>query len=191
MDVLKGSEHFIGNGGEIDKTVTDFWAWYASDLLSNILRGALAEFIVATALGIDTKKTRVDWEPYDLKYGETRIEVKCSSYLQSWEQKVPSKLRFSVAPALAYDWEKNTYAGDLIRRSDFYIFCVFTCLDRAKANILSMDQWQFYVLPTTVLNEKCGSQKTIGLPQLISLGAKCCSYETIKESIDNQIKSEN
>lgn len=191
MDVLKGSEHFIGKDGEIDKTVTDFWAWYASDLLSNILRGALAEFIVATALGIDTKKTRIDWEPYDLKYGEIRIEVKCSSYLQSWEQKAPSKLRFSIAPALIYDWEKNTYAGDFIRHSDFYIFSVFTCLDRAEANILSMNQWQFYILPTSVLNEKCGTQKTIGLPQLISLGAKCCSYETIKESLDIQIKGEN
>ena len=52
----EGSKHFIENTGEIYKTVNDFWAWYASDLLSNILCGALAEFIVATALGIDTKK---------------------------------------------------------------------------------------------------------------------------------------
>ncbi|MCH5152603.1 MAG: hypothetical protein J1F68_01395 [Clostridiales bacterium] len=156
MDVMKGTEHFFTDAGEIDKTVTDFWAWYASDLLSNILRGALSEFIVATALGIDTKKTRVDWEAYDLQYGEIRIEVKSSAYLQSWEQKFLSKLRFSIAPALIYDWDKNTYAGDLIRRSDFYVFCVFTCLNRSEANLLSMNQWQFYVLPTEVLNEKCG-----------------------------------
>lgn len=189
MDVMKGTEHFMSNGHEIDKTVNDFWAWYASDLLSNILRGALAEFLVATALGIDTKKTRIDWEAYDLKYGETRIEVKSSAYLQSWQQKAPSKLRFSIAPALEYDWEKYTYAGDLVRHSDFYVFCVFTCLNRTEANIMSMNQWQFYILPTTVLDEKCNNQRSIGLPQLISLGAKRCTFETIKEEIDSQLNT--
>jgi hypothetical protein len=40
----------------------DFWAWSYSDLINNTQRGALAEFIVAEAVG-DTRDVRVDWTP--------------------------------------------------------------------------------------------------------------------------------
>jgi len=47
------------SGGErLPFGMEDFWRWSASDLLSNALRGVLAEFIVARALGIDTTAAR-------------------------------------------------------------------------------------------------------------------------------------
>ena len=38
----------------------EFLAWAYGDLLTNTTRGVLAEYIVATALGIDDTK-RVEW----------------------------------------------------------------------------------------------------------------------------------
>ena len=38
----------------------EFWEWAYDDLLTNTTRGVLAEYIVATALGIrDTKRVRM------------------------------------------------------------------------------------------------------------------------------------
>ena len=51
----------------------DFYEWAYSDLLVNNQRGHLAEFIVAKALNIDSQK-RLEWDPYDLKYNDIKIE---------------------------------------------------------------------------------------------------------------------
>ena len=48
---LGGREPFAGAGGSLDFDVGDFWSWAASDLASNALRGMLAEFLVAGAIG--------------------------------------------------------------------------------------------------------------------------------------------
>lgn len=50
MERLTGDEHFTYEGSPINRLLNDFWAWQASDLLTNSIRGALAEYIVATAL---------------------------------------------------------------------------------------------------------------------------------------------
>lgn len=61
MRKLSGNEQFIFGNMPIGKILTDFWAWNSSDLLNNTLRGALAEFIVASALELDTDVCRKDW----------------------------------------------------------------------------------------------------------------------------------
>lgn len=95
----------------------EFYAWAYGDLFTNTTRGVLAEYIVATALGIcDTK--RVEWNQYDLEIdgaesegaesdraetdgAETDgaqaekkrvgIEVKSAAYVQAWKQDRPSE----------------------------------------------------------------------------------------------------
>ena len=130
-------------------------------------------------------ESRIDWDAYDVKYGNVRIEVKSSAYLQAWEQNKPTSIRFSIAPAQA--WSSSTwYDGKSIRHSDFYVFCLFACKEREKANPLNLDQWDFYVLPTQVLDQKCGVQKSIAFSALLKLGAVKCHYEEIKAYIDNQ-----
>ena len=49
-----GDELFRSEGKNLNVSVLDFWRWRASDLVSNMARGVLAEFIVANALGIST-----------------------------------------------------------------------------------------------------------------------------------------
>lgn len=47
-------------------------------------------------------------------------------------------------------------------------FCVFTARTR-DVSILDLDYWDFYVLPTSVLDEKVPEQKTITLSSLLKL----------------------
>ena len=185
MKVLKGTEKLIQNGNELSIPIMEFWAWNSSDLLNNTLRGAYAEYLVSKALELNLSESRIDWDAYDVKYGNVRIEVKSSAYLQAWEQNKPTSIRFSIAPAQA--WSSSTwYDGKAIRHSDFYVFCLFACKERENANPLNLDQWDFYVLPTQVLDQKCGGQKSIAFSALLKLGAVKCHYEEIKAYIDNQ-----
>ena len=185
MKVLNGTEKLMQNGKELPIPIMEFWAWNSSDLLNNTLRGAYAEYLVSKALELDFSESRIDWDAYDVKYGNVRIEVKSSAYLQAWEQNKPTAIRFSIAPAQA--WSSSTwYDGKAIRHSDFYVFCLFACKERKNANPLNLDQWDFYVLPTQVLDQKCGVQKSIAFSALLKLGAVKCHYEEIKAYIDNQ-----
>jgi hypothetical protein len=53
-----GTEQFRANGIEIGTDLLDFCRWSASDLVNNTMRGVLAEYLVARALGIDTGGVR-------------------------------------------------------------------------------------------------------------------------------------
>ena len=76
-------------------TVGEFWSWAYSDLKENTSRGVLAEFLVASALGI-VGETKAGWEPYDLRTSSgTRVEVKASGYLQAWATTKHSNINFS------------------------------------------------------------------------------------------------
>ena len=67
----------------------EFHAWAYDDLLTNTTRGVLAEYIVATALGVhDTR--RLEWDKHDLCVGDIGVEVKSAAYVQSWVQSQPS-----------------------------------------------------------------------------------------------------
>jgi hypothetical protein len=74
-----------------------------SDLIDNITRGRLAEFIVASALGISIDGVRDSWAAWDLTIPDPliRIEVKSSAYLQSWFQKSYSNVTFATPKTLA------------------------------------------------------------------------------------------
>lgn len=184
MQTLTGNEHFTYDGMPIGVLLNDFWAWNSSDLLNNTLRGALAEFIVASALGIDTTVSRQDWTAYDLLSPSGRkIEVKCSAYLQSWSPDRISDIRFSISPARSWDAENN-YSDDVKRWSDLYVFCLYASKDK-KDSPLHLEHWEFYVLPTSILDVRCGVQKTIGLKSLLALEPKKATYEDLAEVIEN------
>jgi len=82
-----GTEPLTIDGNSLGVDLQAFWQWSSSDVLSNSLRGVLAEYIVATALGCNTG-VRTQWDAYDIKTESgIRIEVKSAAYLQSWSQK--------------------------------------------------------------------------------------------------------
>lgn len=53
---LSGSETFHRNGRPAGFDVLDFWRWSSSDLVVNVTRGVLAEYIVAKALAVSTER---------------------------------------------------------------------------------------------------------------------------------------
>lgn len=183
MQTLTGNEHFTYDGMPVGILLNDFWAWNSSDLLNNTLRGALAEFLVASAIGIDTTIARQDWTAYDLLSPSGRkIEVKCSAYLQSWNPERLSKIQFSIRPARSWDAE-NDFSSDVRRWSDLYVFCLYASKDRAETP-LQLEQWEFYVLPTSVLNQCCSEQKSITLNSLLALSPVKTNYEDLRDVVE-------
>jgi len=170
-----------GTGG---LTLGDFWSWAYSDLLSNVNRSTLAEFLVASALGL-IDAPRIEWDAVDLHYQGHSIEVKASAYLQSWPQAAPSVIRYDIAKKRGWDPHTSTYAPQPIRSADCYVFCLFpaTDLDSAYQRILDADVWEFYVLPTKQLELEFGDQKSVGL-KAIQKVAPMVRYRSLKRQID-------
>ena len=169
--------------------LSDFWAWSSSDLLNNTLRGGFAEFIVCTACGLKNAlgKPRTDWTAYDVYYPldkmtGIRIEVKSAAYLQAWEQQRLSKIQFSIRPTRAWSPEDG-YEDAVRHQSDVYVFCLYTETDRKRADPLLLDKWDFYILPTRLIEAKCGTQRSISLPALLDLGPPKIDYDGIEEAI--------
>ena len=156
------------------------------------MRGAFAEFIIATALDLDLTTTHVDWESYDLLWEDKKIEVKCSAYLQSWYPKNQpdkySKIIFSISPA--YDWipDEARYDYDNHKRhSNVYVFCHYKSKERAPENPLNLNNWDFYVLATYKIDAIFGMQRSISLSGLINRGKPTkCDYAGIRDAIEKE-----
>lgn len=180
---MQGTENVTGTNGEKIASLIDFWRWAYSDLVGNAERGALAEFIIACALGIQDTE-RISWDRYDLLMPEgIAIEVKTSGYLQTWEQKGLSKPVFGISPTYGWDSKTNKFDETKRRQSDIYVFCVHKHTEQRTVNPLSISQWEFYLMPTEKINEKFGAQKTVSLSSLKKAGAELCKYEKIRERV--------
>jgi hypothetical protein len=165
-----GAEPFTANGQPIGPTLVDFWGWRLSDLLDNLERGALAEFIVATALGIPTDGVRDAGAVWDLTSQDgVRIEVKSAAYLQSWYQKRLARITFSTRKTLAWDPDTGEFAAVAQRHADVYVFAHLAHTDKRTVDPLNLDQWRFYVLPRDVLDRR--GQDSITLKALQELTA--------------------
>lgn len=173
---LAASETFVGVAGVplASATVGDYWQWGYSDIVGNTDRGALAEFIVAKALGCPAQ-TRNDWTAYDLvSPSGVKVEVKSSAYLQSWHQKRPSSPRFSIRKSLEWAPETNEYVGQSRRHSDVYVFCLLAYQgDKHFLNPLDLTQWEFYIVRTANIDKLFGDRQGISLREVQQL---CQSY---------------
>ncbi|MBD2261232.1 hypothetical protein [Pseudanabaena sp. FACHB-2040] len=179
-----GEEHFSQNSEPLPITTLDFWRWSSSGFLDNTTRGILAEFIVASALNL-TSSLRVEWNAFDLITPEqVRIEVKSAAYLQSWQQKKVSTIRFSIASSYGWNADTNEISQIRKRSSDIYVFCLLIHKDKQTVNPLNMDQWIFYVLPTAQIDQQVPGQKTLSLSRMQQIGAVQASYETLAETVN-------
>ena len=184
LDQLKtslrnGNDPFRGAGASL--SLLDYWRWSGSSLMDNTARGMLAEFLVAAAVGAH-ETPRVEWERYDLRTRSgVTIEVKSAAAIQSWKQTAPTPIQFSIGPRQGWDPETAQYSGKARRWADLYVFCVL-----AGADPLNVDKWQFYVLPRAVLDESCGTQRTIRLEPLRKLSPppRLCRYRDLNLIIE-------
>jgi len=182
--IKTGQEHFIFNNKALSLNILSFWKWSNSELLGNALRGVLAEFIVASTIDI-LDKPRDEWDAYDLQTKNgLKIEIKSSSYLQSWEQNKLSTISFGIQETSKFDYKTNKYDKEKKRQSDIYIFCVLSHKDKNSVNPLNLSQWDFYILETKILNEKVKTQKSITLSSLLKLEPIKVKYDRLKIEIE-------
>lgn len=180
---LDGNEPFRFNDKKLPFDALGYWRWSHSNLLDNTSRGILAEFLVASALGL-TDGVRNVWDPFDLETEDgTKVEVKSSAYLQSWYQKGLSKIEFKIRPTKKWDADNNTYEALPSRQADVYVFCLLAHKDKSTVDPMALDQWRFYALGSEVLNKKLGAQKSLTLSVLQACGAIEAGFLDLKTAI--------
>jgi hypothetical protein len=188
---LNGGEGFLQSGHPIPsldgQTVGDFWRWAYSDVRSNTTRSVFAEYIVGLALGV-VNKPRVEWDSVDLRYGDVKVEVKASGYCQSWFQKKPSSILFSIRKAIFWNPATGQYEGEATRSADVYIFCVHAEREKSKANVLDVSTWDFYVVSTRILNEVFGMAKSLSLSSVARVAVQC-KWSGLRAAVDSVLES--
>jgi hypothetical protein len=178
-----GDETFSLSGNPLDLRLSDFWQWSASDLVSNATRGVLAEFLVTSALGL-AGGVRAEWDAFDILLEDgTRIEVKSAAYLQSWAHAKLSNVTFSIRPTFAWSSQTNQLSSELRRQADIYVFCLLIHQEKTTLDPMKIEQWEFYLLRSAVLDERFPTQKTIGLSSLLKLEPVVAKFENLAERI--------
>lgn len=188
-----GDEELTYNGGNIGYKLLNFWQWSVSDILSNATRGRFAEFIIGTAIQLDSNSIRDEWGAYDLESKDgIKIEVKSASYIQSWSQKDYSTISFSIKPAKYWDAENGMSRGTAKRHADIYVFCLLKNKNQENIDPMKLEQWSFFVLPTYKIDGYTRSQSSITLKSLSKLANEILYFELKEEIIkaySEQIKN--
>jgi len=179
-----GRESFVVNGNAVGVSMADYWAWACSDVINNTERGKLAEFIVASALGV-VDGVRSTWEKYDLLFMGRGVEVKSAAYVQAWHQAKPSPIVFSIRPTRGWDAATGQYDAEQKRQADIYVFCLLAHTDHATLNPLDLGQWEFYIVPTAWLNKRLSSQKSVSLPFLRQNNITPTTYTEICSRVED------
>lgn len=169
---------------KIDRTVGDFWSWAFSDMLTNVDRATLAEYIVATALNIDDEPRPGSWDAYDLDYGAAKIEVKSTALVQAWKSEKKSPPQFSIKAAGKWDEETGKWLHVAPERAaDVYVFCVFDPQGGEEPDPLDIGEWNFFVVSTKRLAEAFGDQKSVSLSRLRKI-EDAVAYEKLCERVE-------
>lgn len=179
---MEKNKKFTFNNTELDFGILDLWESKYSNIFN--MQEVIAEYLVEKALGIDKAQNTDYWTLYDILYRNYRIEIKQTSYYHPWNEdgKISNIRRFGITKANSnYEFEDlpNKYA----RQNDIYIFCLNTGETKETSNPMNIDNWEFYIVPTEIINDICGDNKTIILNKVRDL-AKRVTYDKIKETID-------
>ncbi len=181
---LTGSEVF--KNSELKSfNVLEFWQYGFSSLNSNVLRGALAEFIVENALKQNKEvDVRSPWGDYDVLYQNTKIEVKCCSYIQDWDQNQFTKILWSGLKATELYYSDAVKKQSELNRvadykSDVYVLALFKHQDHASLDIIDLSQWCFYVLSKDRLREFSKNGNSISLIRLEKHGIKSVGFNDL------------
>ena len=178
--------HFDGKEASIGgntRTALDFWRWGYSDLVQNVNRGILAEYIVAWALDLDNKP-RNPWEPCDLitKDGK-RIEVKSTGYLQSWDYGTKPNPRFVIRERQR--WTDKGLEKDAEYNADVYVLTYHKQQDRDKLDPMNLEQWDFWIFSKDDIINLLKGRKSISIAQLQKEGYKPIPIINLKKKVES------
>ena len=185
--------------------IEGYQRWATGNLVDNRNRGVFAEWMVGKSLDcIDADASRVEWDSFDLLYGEVKVEVKASGYSQTWNPHNATVPKFTISGrkwtwltkfetetlnlrGLEYErrrsgvWIKNDPPE---RSADVYVFCLHKALPATNENVADPDTWTFWVVTTEKLDNELGAQKTLGLKKLDSLAGRV-SWNEIRAAVDD------
>lgn len=176
-DILKGEIPGLEN-----ISLQDFWKWAFSDLCSDSLKGYFAEWIVMKLLGIPSER-RIGWANSDLIIDGVKLEVKASSYWQSWKLmydngvmrdaplhpiSAKTKIKFAGLKARGGDGAVDPNTEQEFK-SDIYVFAFQKEEQIDKWDAMDLSQWEFYVLPGKTIRDS--GRKSIGLSTLKTMQA--------------------
>ncbi len=167
-----------------------FWQYGFSNLNSNILRGTLAEFIIESAL---KEKGDINihnpWGDFDIEYMEKKIEVKCSSYLQDWDQEKHTTISWTGLKARNLYWssavtQEKSSENTSDYKADIYVLSLVNHKKTDTLDILDLNQWEFYILSRDKIREISNNGKSLSLSKLNKNNISSTSYRNIKKAID-------
>ena len=178
---------FTEGGKPIGYSALDYWRFQFSNFWD--MQEEIAEFLVAKALELDLPYNKNGWTAYDIKYKGKRVEIKASSYFHSWrgDHKVSHRRDFSIAKTVGQHNEKKPKAE---RQNDVYVFCLNTGETFADSDPFEINHWEFYVVPTVVINSEFDDKDKISLKHIrritrLDNGVK---YGQLKNAIDAALK---
>ena len=148
---------------------------FGTPLITNVLRGVVAEAIIACALEPEWTWCSADYASWDFERGDgVKLEVKQSAARQSWTKAdgKPSVAGFDIAPRKGYWVNGETWVPTPGRAADIYIFAHHPVADES-ADHRAPEQWDFYVVATADLPDT----RRISLVSLQRLTGSCCFTE--------------
>ena len=146
---------------------------------------------MATALD-SVNQVRTEWLPYDLMLASgITVEIKSAAYLQTWKQTTLSKIRFDIKPKKSWDPATNEFSDKSQRNANVYVFCLLAEKNQSNLDPLDLNQWEFYVVGTKVLNDKLGGQGSMGLSTLRRFEPIVVSYSGLDLAVELASQSQS
>ena len=190
-DFLEPDKKFYQGGKELklksgERNITHFWRWAYSDLIQNITRGVLAEFLVAWTLDLDYRP-RNPWDAYDLKTKDgKRIEVKSTGYLQDWYRngERPKKIRPKFVICQTREWSaENGMQKEPSFNADVYVLCYHKKESFEGLDPMDLNQWEFWAFTKKEIIKLLDGRKSISVSQLKKEGFEAININSLIEEV--------
>lgn len=180
---MNGKEKFIYGKEEMPFDLQDFWKYKYSSVYN--LQEYIAEYLVEKALEMEYSYNADSWTLFDILYRNTRIEIKQTSYYHPWNEggKISNQRTFGITMANSNRENINSEENKFERQNDIYVFCLNNGKTKETANPMNLENWRFYIVPTKVINEECGKNKSISLNKVRKIGVEV-GFFRIKQYID-------
>lgn len=153
-------------------------AAFGKPLVTNVLRGLLVEAMIANVIEPEWLWCAADYSSWDFERADgMRLEVKQSSYLQTWAPPTHGK----VSPSFdirerSGRWEGAVFIEDAGRAAHLYVFAYHDVRDET-ADHRDPEQWAFFVVQTSKLPKtqrlSLNSVRQLAAPVLIDRLHQC------------------
>lgn len=183
IELLDPGKAFTDGGKSLGLTAINYWQYQFSNVWDAYEE--VAEFMVGKALGMKKPTNKNGSTLFDIEYKGKRIEVKATAYYHSWrgDNEYSNVRTFSIAETVGQHNEREPIP---VRHNDAYVFCLNTGKTEKDADPFEMSHWEFYVVPTSTINNECGHNAKISLGRLKKITPPV-SYCKLKESIDKAL----